>query len=129
MQVLWENLSGSPKLKIKNKENSSHSCENWRSILHLVLTMNHVNQFSLWESGIDSSQDLRTAPTLIKTSKLMRVWMSGQSYLRPTLDEGLWSNFLRTNLDWFEANWILELDYTLVPSLILGSSNQEQLSF
>jgi len=31
-------------------------------------------------------------------------------------------------LDSFEANWILELDYTLVPSLILGSPNQE-LSF
>jgi hypothetical protein len=40
--------------------------------------------------------------------------------LRPTLDKGPGSNFLGTNLDWFEANWILELDYTLVPSLILG---------
>jgi hypothetical protein len=38
--------------------------------------------------------------------------------LRPTLDKGRGSNFLGTNLDWFEANWILELDYTLVPSLI-----------
>jgi hypothetical protein len=38
------------------------------------------------------------------------------------------SNFLGTNLDWFEANWILGLDCTLVPSLILGSPNQE-LSF
>ncbi len=47
---------------------------------------------------------------------------------RPTLDEGPGSNLLGTNLDWFEANWILELDYTLVPSLILGSPNQE-LSF
>jgi hypothetical protein len=42
-----------------------------------------------------------------------------------TLDEGPGSNFLGTNLDWFEANWILELNYTLVPSLILGSPNQE----
>jgi len=41
--------------------------------------------------------------------------------LRPTLDKGVESNFLGTNLDWFEANWILELDCTLVPSLILGS--------
>jgi hypothetical protein len=41
----------------------------------------------------------------------------------PTLDQGPGSNFLGTNLDWFEANWILELDYTLVPSLILGSPN------
>jgi hypothetical protein len=47
---------------------------------------------------------------------------------RPILDKGLGSNFLGTNLDWFEANGILELDYTLVPRLILGSSNQE-LSF
>jgi hypothetical protein len=31
-------------------------------------------------------------------------------------------------LEWFEENWILELDYTLVPRLILGSPNQE-LSF
>jgi hypothetical protein len=38
------------------------------------------------------------------------------------------SSFLGTNLDWFEANWILELDYTLVPSVILGSPNEE-LSF
>jgi hypothetical protein len=51
-----------------------------------------------------------------------------QDILRPTLDEGPGSNFLGTNLDWFEANWILELDYTLVPSPILGSPNQE-LSF
>jgi hypothetical protein len=48
--------------------------------------------------------------------------------VRPTLDKGPGSNFLRTNLDWFEANWILELDSNLVPSLILGSPNQE-LSF
>jgi hypothetical protein len=47
---------------------------------------------------------------------------------RPTLDNGPGSNFLGTNLDWFEANWILELDCTLVPNLILGSPNQE-LSF
>jgi len=38
------------------------------------------------------------------------------------------SSFLGTNLDRFEPNWILELDCTLVPSLILGSSNQK-LSF
>jgi hypothetical protein len=37
--------------------------------------------------------------------------------IRPTLDKGTRSNFLRTNLYWFEANWILELDCTLVPSL------------
>jgi hypothetical protein len=48
--------------------------------------------------------------------------------LRPTLDEGPGSNFLGINLDWFEANWILELDSTLVPSRILGSPNEE-LSF
>ncbi len=47
---------------------------------------------------------------------------------KATLDEGPGSNFLRTNLDWFEANCILELDCTLVLSLILGSPNQE-LSF
>ncbi len=49
-------------------------------------------------------------------------------HLGLTLDKGPGSNFLGTIWDWFEANWILELDYTLVPSLILGSPNQE-LSF
>jgi hypothetical protein len=51
-----------------------------------------------------------------------------QDILWPTLDEGPGSNFLGTNLDWFEANWIIELDYTLVPCPILGPPNQE-LSF
>jgi hypothetical protein len=46
----------------------------------------------------------------------------------PTLDEGAGSNILWINLDWFEANWILELECTWAPSLILGSPNQE-LSF
>jgi hypothetical protein len=55
--------------------------------------------------------------------------MQGVPKIRPTLDEGPESNFLGTNLDWFEANWILELDKsTLVPSLILGALNLE-LSF
>jgi hypothetical protein len=44
--------------------------------------------------------------------------------LRPTLDKGLGFNFLGTNLDSFEANWILELDYNVVPNLIIGSPNQ-----
>jgi len=56
------------------------------------------------------------------------IFFTSGSDFRPTLDEGPGSNFLGTNLDWFEANWILELDCTLVPSLILGSPNQE-LSF
>jgi len=35
---------------------------------------------------------------------------------RPTLgDLGTGSNFLGTNLDWFEVNWILELDLYLGP--------------
>jgi hypothetical protein len=38
------------------------------------------------------------------------------------------SNFLGTNLDSCEANWILESECTWVPSLILGSPNQK-LSF
>jgi hypothetical protein len=50
---------------------------------------------------------------------------------RPTLDgddPGL-SKFLETNLDSFEANWILELDLALDPSLhILGSSKLWGLS-
>ncbi len=46
-------------------------------------------------------------------------------WLRPTLEECLRSSFLRTNLDWFEANWILVLDCMLVLSLIIGSPNQE----
>jgi hypothetical protein len=33
------------------------------------------------------------------------------------------SKFVETNLDSFEANWILELDPALDPSLHLGSSN------
>jgi hypothetical protein len=48
--------------------------------------------------------------------------------VRPTLNQVPRSNFLGINLDWFEANWIFELDYTLIPSLILGCPNQE-LSF
>jgi hypothetical protein len=43
--------------------------------------------------------------------------------LRPTLEEDRGSNFLGPNLDWFEANQILELDHTWVPSLIHGSPN------
>jgi hypothetical protein len=50
-------------------------------------------------------------------------------YLRPILDEGPGSNFLGNNLDWFEENWILEWDCTLVPSRILGSPNQELSSY
>ncbi len=46
-------------------------------------------------------------------------------YLSPTLDEGPGSKFIGTNLDSFEANWILELDPRLYPSLHLGSPNSE----
>ncbi len=46
----------------------------------------------------------------------------------PTLDGCTGSKFLGTNLNSFEANWILELDLALDPSLHLGSSNHE-LSF
>ncbi len=35
------------------------------------------------------------------------------------------SKFLRTNLEWFEANWILELNSALDPSLHLSSSTPE----
>jgi hypothetical protein len=60
---------------------------------------------------------------------LFIIWATSQeTMLMPTLDKDTGSNFLRTNLDWSEANWILELDYTLVPRLILGSLNGE-LSF
>jgi hypothetical protein len=48
--------------------------------------------------------------------------------VRLTLDEGPGSNFLGTNLNSCQANWILKLECTWVPSLILGSPNQE-LSF
>jgi hypothetical protein len=58
----------------------------------------------------------------------MPFWIGVCSLYTKTLDEGPGCNFLGTNLDSFEANWILELDYILVPSLILGSPNQE-LSF
>jgi hypothetical protein len=34
--------------------------------------------------------------------------------LRPTLDKGPGFNFIGTHLDWFEVNWILELDYQLI---------------
>ncbi len=56
----------------------------------------------------------------------LKQWMI--STRNPTLDEGAGSNILWINLDWFEANWILELECTWAPSLILGSPNQE-LSF
>ncbi len=59
------------------------------------------------------------------TAKWVNLEKKDWSKLRHTLDEGPRSNFLGTNLDWFEANWILESDCTLVPSLILGSPNQE----
>jgi len=39
------------------------------------------------------------------------------------LDMGPGSKFVETNLDSFEANWILELEPALDPSLRLGSSN------
>jgi len=52
-------------------------------------------------------------------------WVPPPTTLMPTLDEGPRSNFLGTNLDSFEANWILELDCTLVPILIRGSPNYE----
>ncbi len=52
----------------------------------------------------------------------LRLWYHS---LRPTLDEDLGSKFLGTNLDSFEANWILELDLALDPSLHLGSPNHE----
>jgi len=40
------------------------------------------------------------------------------------LDKGPRSNFLGTNLHSCEANWILELECSLVPILILGFPNQ-----
>jgi hypothetical protein len=49
--------------------------------------------------------------------------------LRPTLDQDPGSNFLWTNLDSCEANWILELECTWMPSLIFGSPNQELSPF
>jgi hypothetical protein len=42
--------------------------------------------------------------------------------LRLNLDWGPGSQFIGTDLDSFEANWILELD----PSLHFGSSNHKQ---
>jgi len=42
--------------------------------------------------------------------------------LRPTLHGGPGSKFLGTNLNSFEANWILELDTALECSLHLGSN-------
>jgi len=35
--------------------------------------------------------------------------------IMPTLDQCPGSNFLRTNLDWFEANWILEFGLNIGP--------------
>jgi len=49
-------------------------------------------------------------------------------WLRPTSRWALGSKFVWTNLDSFEANWILELDLALDLSLHLGFSNHE-LSF
>jgi hypothetical protein len=49
-------------------------------------------------------------------------------WLKPISKWDLGSKFVWTNLDSFEANWILELDHAVDLSLHLGSSNHE-LSF
>ncbi len=46
---------------------------------------------------------------------------------RPTLDGNPKSKFIGTNLDLFEASWILELEHVLNLSLHLGSPNHELL--
>ncbi len=46
-------------------------------------------------------------------------------WVRLTLDRGPGPEFLGTNLDSFEANWILELDPALDSSLHLSSPNHE----
>ncbi len=46
---------------------------------------------------------------------------------RPTLNGSPKSKFIGTNLDLFEANWILELKHVLDLSLHLGSPNHELL--
>jgi hypothetical protein len=54
----------------------------------------------------------------IKTHESLHVWTI---LLRLTLDEGWGSNFLRTNLDWFEASWILSwtIPWSLAWFLVL----------
>jgi len=46
-------------------------------------------------------------------------------HLRPTLHQGPGSNFLGTNLDWFEANWILSwtVRWSLAWLLVLQIKN------
>jgi len=54
---------------------------------------------------------------LISSCLLAKIvsWILLLIQLRPTLDGGAVSKLLGTNLDSFEANWILELDHCLGP--------------
>ncbi len=89
-----------------------------RTLLSYCSSTNTKINESLSQPYHEAYQDSKQSKSSIKHN----------NKLKPTLDEGPGSNLLGTNLDRFEANWILELDYTLVPSLILGSPNHE-LSF
>jgi hypothetical protein len=88
---------------------NNHISTKYASLFHFKLSSSN------WLSYFLTSPSSRPAP-------------NPNRGLRPTIDKGPGSTFLGTNLDWFEANWLLELDNTSVPSLILGSPKQE-LSF
>jgi hypothetical protein len=67
-------------------------------------------------------------PTRSILPSLVLLMIKHNCILRPTLDWGLGSKFLRTNLDAFQPNWIFELDFTFDLNLPHRSSNHE-LSF
>jgi len=94
------------------------------TLQHGILSYSHT--YFSWQRPCDHflwSFSIATKKTIVWI-----VCVQASKQVRPTLDKGPGSNLLGTNLDWFEANCILELDSTLVPSLIPGSPNQE-LSF
>jgi hypothetical protein len=76
----------------------------------------------LFQCAENSASVRRTCCDYVRCVKIQHPWqrhLATMFQFRPILDEGPGSNFLGTNLDWFEANWILELDYTLVPAWFL----------
>jgi hypothetical protein len=89
------------------------------------------NRFvELYQNGAHVQLSLAQAliPVKLATSVFAYLSLHESRILRPTLEEGPGSNFLGTNLDWFKANWILELDYkslswtipwSLAPFLVL----------
>jgi hypothetical protein len=73
-----------------------------------------------WTWRSETMYELEEVWLMRMNDELMEMWDNGwtQGRLRHTLDEGWESNFLGANLDWFEANWILEVGLYLGPNQI-----------